>query len=547
VKHFLQQPPELGNQYEDDVFLQSCLRRLLPTEVLRDMQPQFKRMGQLAIDLWEISKLHRRAEPQHIAYDAWGQRIDKILNTPSWQVFAKIAAEEGLVATAYERRYAEHSRLCQFTLVYLFDRSTQVYTCPLAMTDGCARTLEILGDHHATVHRLTNRDPMQAWTSGQWMTETTGGSDVGLSQTIARIENGVWRLYGLKWFTSAVTCDVALTLARPEGNGPGGKGLALFLVELRDSNGRLRNISVNRLKDKLGTRHVPTAELTLEGTPALPVAGLDNGVRNMSTMLNLTRTWNAVCSVAALQRGLTLCRDYAKKRVAFGALLAEKPLHIKLLADLTAQHHAGLVLVLEIAKRVGQEEHQLLSEDKLCELRALQLLAKLWTAKIAVASASEVLEAFGGAGYVEDTGLPELLRDAQVLPIWEGTTNVLSLETLRALKREGAWDNLSSTVNQRLERSQHAELRHAVLFGRERFAVLNQWWSNESNELGARTFALALAQTIALALLIEQAEWMFSNENDRRGIVAAKHFARACEKHVLIFDENLDDLRALAI
>ena len=111
------------------------------------------------------------------------------------------------------------------------------------------------------------------------MTERTGGSDVGISETVARKDGDTWRLHGTRWFTSAATSQMALTLARPEGNPPGGHGLALFYVETRDESGRLRNIQINRLKDKLGTRMVPTAELTLDGTPAIPVAGLTGGVK----------------------------------------------------------------------------------------------------------------------------------------------------------------------------------------------------------------------------------------------------------------------------
>src|SRR5690606_4205802 len=212
----------------------------------------------------------------------------------------------GLVAIGYERAHGRFSRLHQFALVFLFHPSSQVYTCPLAMTDGAARTLEMLGTgpvRDRVLARLTTRDPERAWTSGQWMTERIGGSDVGLTETTARRgADGVWRLDGTKWFTSAVTSQVALTLARPEGNGPGGKGLALFLVELRDEAGRLQGITVLRLKEKLGTKLLPTAELRLAGTPALPVAGLADGVRNMAWMLDLTRTWNAVCAASSLRR-----------------------------------------------------------------------------------------------------------------------------------------------------------------------------------------------------------------------------------------------------
>ena len=187
---------------------------------------------------------------------------------------------------------------------------------------------------------------------------------------------------------------------------------------------------MNRLKDKLGTRMVPTAELTLAGTLAMPVAGLRDGVRNITPMLNITRTWNAVCSVASLRRGIALARDYAGRRVAFGAPLAAKPLHVDTLAGMQAEHEAAFHLAFHGVALLGREETGVITEDEAALLRLLQPLAKLTTARQAVAGASETLEAFGGAGYVEDTGLPELLRDAQVLSIWEGTTNVLALDAL---------------------------------------------------------------------------------------------------------------------
>jgi alkylation response protein AidB-like acyl-CoA dehydrogenase len=170
------------------------------------------------------------------------------------------------------------------------------------------------------------------------MTESIGGSDVGLSETVARRDDdGQWRLYGRKWFTSAATSQMALTLARPDGNPAGGKGLALFYLETRDQAGQLDHILVHRLKDKLGTRKVPTAELTLDGTRATPVAGLGDGVKGIAPMLNITRTWNGVSSVAYMRRAIALARDYARRRVAFGAPLADKPLHLDTLAGMQAE------------------------------------------------------------------------------------------------------------------------------------------------------------------------------------------------------------------
>ncbi len=429
---FVQAPPQLGNQYAADRALRRLLAHALPVEVLRDIEPSLAAMGELAGgELYRLQLADRDNEPKHTAWDAWGNRIDRVEVSPLWRVAERIAVEHGLVATAYEHKHGLHSRLHQFALAYLFSPSADLYGCPLAMTDGAARVLLGSGSENLIKHalpHLTARDPGQFWTCGQWMTESTGGSDVGLSETTARNEGGQWRLYGRKWFASAITSQMALTLARPEGNPAGGKGLALFYVETRDANGRPNNIFINRLKDKLGTRKVPTAELELNGAPAELVMGKHDGIRNIAPLLNITRTWNSVTAASFMRRGLALARDYAQRRVAFGTALARKPLHVDTLAGLEAEFSGALHFAFFVVELLGRSEAGRASEQQTGLLRVLTPLAKLTTAKQAVAVASEVIEAFGGAGYVEDSGLPLLLRDAQVLPIWEGTTNVLALD-----------------------------------------------------------------------------------------------------------------------
>jgi hypothetical protein len=324
-----------------------------------------------------------------------------------------------------------------------------------------------------------------------------------------------------------------MALPVPERNGLGGKGLALFLVELRDAAERLQGITVLRLKDKLGTRNLPTAELLLDGAPALPVAGLADGVRNMGTMLNLTRTWNAVCASATLRRGVALARDFAGRRVAFGARLAEKPLHLETLADLAAEQEASFLLTFFAIELLGRQEAGALDASGDALLRLVQPIAKLTTARQAVAGASEVLEAFGGAGYVEDTGLPELLRDGQVLSIWEGTTNVLSLEAYRALLRVDALPPLLEAIRRRAGASGHASLREACGAALRSADHLESWWSEAGTrgpwlqEAAARRVALTIGRTLALALLIEHADWALANERDARSAEAARRFARA--------------------
>jgi alkylation response protein AidB-like acyl-CoA dehydrogenase len=536
---FFQSPPVLRDAWQDDALLRSHLRRTLDPDVLRDVEPSLAKMGTLAAGrLHEFDLAHRRDEPVHVPFDAWGRRVDRIEVNAAWREYARVAAEAGLVATGYERRHGRFSRVHQFALAYLFHPSSQVYTCPLAMSDGCARTLEVIGGGLGATRdrvfaRLVSRDPDTAWTSGQWMTERTGGSDVGLSETLARRDAaGAWSLHGTKWFTSAVSSQVALTLARPEGNGPGGKGLALFLVELRDAAGALRNITVLRLKEKLGTRNLPTAELRLDGTPAWPVAGLGDGVRNMGTMLNLTRTWNAVVAAATLRRGLSLARDFARRRVAFGAPLAEKPLHLETLADLAAEQEASFLLAFFAVELLGRQECGELDERDEALLRLVQPVTKLTTGRQTVSGASEVLESFGGAGYVEDTGLPALLRDGQVLSIWEGTTNVLALECYRAVARGDVLPRLLEAVRTRVEGAQHALLREPAGVALRSADHIESWWADAAtrgpwrHEASARRFAMTVGRTLALALLVEHADWAIAHERDARSAEAARRFAR---------------------
>ncbi len=551
---FNQPPPQLGNQFEQDRVLRSYLRRTLPADMLAAITPTLQELGELAGgELYALQLADRLNEPRLIQWSAWGERIDEIVVTPVWERAQRLAATYGIVASAYDQPYAQLNRVFQFASAYLFHPSTDVYTCPLAMTDGAARTLlrsnnQPLIDH--AVPHLLSRDPATFWTSGQWMTESTGGSDVGRSETYARLDpGGAWRLYGRKWFTSATTSEMALTLARPEGNAEGGRGLALFYVETRDEQGRLRNIEVNRLKDKLGTRKVPTAELLLLGTLAQPVGALENGVSAIVPMLHLTRTWNSVMAVATMRRGLALARDYAHKRVAFGLPLSQQPLHLDTLAAQQAEMEAAFHLSFYLVELIGLDEHNTASPEQATLLRLLTSLAKLTTGRQAVDVLSEVIEAFGGAGYVEDTGLPLVLRDAHVLPIWEGTTNVLALDTLRALQKEQGWSVLARHVLKLVQTAHDPALSVPGQVAQRAIQHAEQWLSAhladpQQLQAGMRRLALTTARATALALLTAHAQWSLDNEHDPRAAAAARRFASSAID--LISDDlDLDDAQLL--
>ena len=536
---FFQHGPELRDEWEDDLALRHYLARALPSEVHDEIAPSLAEMGHMAanelLDL-ALEMDRREHEPRLVRFDAWGRRVDRIEVSPIWDRIGAVAHEKGVIATGYERAHQEWSRVHQFALAYLYSPSSALYSCPLAMTDGAAKTLLTHGDQELidrAVPRLTSRDPDAAWTSGQWMTERTGGSDVGISETEATKDGSVWRLHGTKWFTSAITADMALTLARPEGNPSGGRGLAMFYVEVYDDAGSLNDIRVLRLKDKLGTRQMPTAELALEGTTAHLVGGPSDGTRNITPMLAITRLWNAVSAASGMRRTTALARDYATKRVAFGRRLIDQPLHQTTLAWMQAATDATLQLTFRAVELLGREEAGEASDEERLALRMLLPIAKLVTAKDAVAVASEGLEAFGGAGYIEDTHLPVLLRDAQVLPIWEGTTNVLSLDALRALQREDALAPYVTEIVSTAKQAQHADLAPIAERAVDAAQHAASWVANaiddpgiDAVQHGARRWAFTLGRAHQAALLVAQAQADLDESRGGRGVAVAQRFAR---------------------
>ena len=546
---FFQQPPRLGNQFDDDPLLVSWIARFCP-----DVAAELRGVGELSVEYYAKQLADRANEPVLTQWDAWGQRIDKIEVSPLWRDAQVLAAKLGMVGAGYEPRFGAYARTHQFALVHVLGPSLDVYSCPLAMTDGAARTLLASGNQALIdryVPRLTSRDPAAMWTSGQWMTERIGGSDVSQTETIAVRDGDGWRLHGTKWFTSATTSQMALALARPEGNPEGSRGLALFLVELRDDSGRLRNIQVNRLKDKLGTRKVPTAELTLDGTPAIPVGALSEGVRAVTPMLAVTRTWNAVSAASAMRRGLALAGDYARRRSVFGTLLADKPLHADTLAGLEAEYAGAFCLAFRSVELLGRLEHATPGtahdlDERLS--RTLIPIAKLVTGKQVVAVTSEAIEACGGAGYIEDTGLPRILADAQVLPIWEGTTNVLSLDTLRALGKGGALEALHAELERCLAAARDPGLVQPGEVARTALRHATSWVRDAMPqpvrlEAGARRFAMTLGRSLELGLLIEHAQWCLDHGFGPRTAAAARRFALSAVDQIA--DASLDDTRLL--
>lgn len=567
MSEFHQDGPRLGNQYLDDRLLRSWLGRTLPPEMHARVDLDLQRFGErVATDILALGDAAEAAPPRHVPFDPWGRRVDRIETSEGWRALDRISAEEGLVAIGYERANGALSRIDQFARLYLFSPSSATYSCPLAMSDGAARCLELYGTTprlREALRHLTTRNPDEFWTSGQWMTERAGGSDVSGTSTIARRDGESFRLHGTKWFTSATTSQMAMTLARVEGAPAGSHGLSLFHLEVRNADGQMNDIRVLRLKDKLGTRALPTAELLLDGTRAWLVGEEGQGVRTIASLFTVTRVYNAVAAVAGMRRALALARDYAGRRVAFGRLLAAQPLHIETLADMAVEVEAGFHLAFRVVELLGATECGTATARDAALLRVLTPVAKLFTGKQAVAVASEALEAFGGAGYIEDTGLPRLLRDAQVLSIWEGTTNVLSLDVLRALDTSDALRALVADARDQLARLTAPELAASAaraadaLEQLERSAADAAQEGSEFREATARAFAYAAARAYAAALMLAHADWSLAHEGGRRATIAATRWcarplvspmhadaAYRNAAHALALDETMSDASA---
>ncbi|MBM3273892.1 MAG: acyl-CoA dehydrogenase family protein [Candidatus Sericytochromatia bacterium] len=404
--------------------------------------------------------------PTLTSFDRWGERVDDVVLHASYHSLGDLAyGRFGLVNMAYDpaarQEWEGYPRSVAMAGGMTFAMSEQGLFCPLCMTDGAAlvltRALEsVRSDSPATarwrtyIARLTSRGA-DRWSGAMFLTERQGGSDVGANTCTAVEDGGVWRLHGEKWFCSNAGADLALVLARPAGAPDGTRGLALFAMPRTLDDGTRNPYVIRRLKDKLGTRSMATGEVELNGAAAYLIGGADRGFAQMAEMINLSRLYNAVGSVAILARAYTESAAWAADRNAFGRRIADFPLVRDTLVQMAAETDGAQALVWEIVGRMDRAAEGREGETDRRLIRILTPLAKLYTAKRAVWAASEAIEILGGNGYVEEFITSRLLRDAQVLPIWEGTTNIQTLDVFRALGKEAGEEVLFSLLRQCLD------------------------------------------------------------------------------------------------
>ncbi|KAJ8483477.1 hypothetical protein ONZ51_g4672 [Trametes cubensis] len=447
-----------GNPYSTDPVLPALLKRILPSEVFQDVDKDLTRFGgEVLTTMRELTQ--RATPPQLVQYDNWGRRVDDLRTSEGWRGLKDVYHREGIVAISYERKYREHSRPYAFAKLFITAADSDVMVL-LEVCRGVSRVLELVGSpalKQDVLPRLISRDPAQAFTAGQWMTERPGGSDVSRTETVASPVAGAtaqygpqYKIDGFKWFSSATDSDVALALARTGRPEDGSRGLSLFLIPVRLPLIRppgtprppalTNNIFIHRLKNKFGTKIVPTAELSIEGAEAYLLGQPNQGVKLITPVLNITRTHSAVGSVAYLRKCLAIATAHSHGRAIKGGrqLLKDTPLHVAELAKLHVLYRALVHFVFGSVVLLGKTECGVATESESLRLRLMTPAIKAFAAEKCTTAMEECMTMLGGEGYMEENGITKLIQDGLVEKIWEGTITVLSLDLVRAVEKSPA-------------------------------------------------------------------------------------------------------------
>ncbi|KAK6340393.1 hypothetical protein TWF730_002152 [Orbilia blumenaviensis] len=534
---FFQEQPRLGNQYDEDLYLQRLIQAYLPTELSQASGADspvalFRDIGAKTIEPEVFGWIDdaEKNKPYFEELTTFGKPKGVLHTAAGWKELGKMAAREGIIQTAYEDKYGPYKRIVQFTKYYIYCPSSAIYTCPLAMTDAAARVfqLQLNNTSLSTTKRsifqdaysnLTTRDPTRCWTSGQWMTERAGGSDVRNSETTAfQQSDGTYSISGHKWFSSATDSQMSILLART----PTSAGLSCFFAPLKNADGSWNGVRIVRLKDKLGTRALPTAELELKDMKGFLIGEEGKGVKYISTMLNITRVHNSVSSVSFWRRGLAIVKAFAKVRKTQNKELWKNPLHLSGLAKMEVQFRANMQLTYFTVALLGFDEQGMPEKraawmpkdgrEASLMLRVLTPLVKMVTAKATVASLAECMECLGGVGYLEneqELNIARLYRDANVLPIWEGTTNVLSVDVVRAFTKGDSLAALSGWLDRVFDGPGHNALREARAALRATWNDLKQFAEKASTEEAlskCRDMSFGIAFVVMGAFLVLDAD-----------------------------------------
>jgi alkylation response protein AidB-like acyl-CoA dehydrogenase len=504
------------NAYRADPVLADLMEIYLPQDSLSRILPELDSMGALVGDrLEDLALAADHNPPVFQPRDRTGACAEKIVKHPAYQQLESIAfGRFGLAAMSHRPGVFDAPDkthpVAKYALTYLFVQAEFGLCCPVSMTDSLTRTLMKFGDPalvNRFFDRLTSQDMDALFQGAMFMTEQAAGSDVGEIETVARQEDGEWRLTGDKWFCSNPDAALAMVLARPDGDGAarsGTKGLSLFLLPRHLPDGSLNSYRILRLKDKMGTRSMASGEIALEGATAYLVGEAGAGFKQMTDMINMSRLANGVRSAGLMRRAVGEALFIARHRQAFGGRLIDKPLMRRQLAKMLVAAEQGRSMVLHTARVLHAADAGDAEASKV--LRILTPLVKFRTCRDARKVAGDAMEVRGGCGYIEEFSDARVLRDAHLGSIWEGTSNIIALDVLRAARRAGALDALADYLRARLVECE-AGLAGEIAPFMERAVALTRTVAETAAEVDARRAASALyCATSAVVMAWEAAQ-----------------------------------------
>ncbi len=448
----------------------------------------------------------RYAPPALETYDRDGEIVNRIVLNRWYEQQHEEVYRRGIIGLPYIEKAPQ---LVSFTMGFLLSQADISLHCPVTLTGAVAYVLHMHAPddvRHEYLYDLIRTDGL-AKTGGTWATEQHGGSDVGATTTQAIPAGDRFRLHGLKWFASNANSGLALATARPQGAPPGSAGLGLYLVPSHLEDGSVNHYRIRKLKDKLGTKGLPTGEVELLGAEAIEVAPPPTGFKFMMEALEYSRVHNAVGSAGVQRRALREALAWTQSRSAFGNVLFEYPMVQDELLRMRVQFEAGALLAFEAAITLDEVQRD---PDRRTWLRLSTALAKYLAAEYAITSSRAALELVGGNGYTSDYPLARLLRDAQVLTVWEGPANIQALELLRLLSpKYKGWEEYRSRMVG-IVQSLPDELSFLLSPLEARLKEDAEWVAtttrdDSSRRRYARKLLHRLSESLAFALLCEAA------------------------------------------
>jgi len=509
------------NLYRADPGYKALLALYLPPALHAHLQPHLERLGALAGG--ELDRLARDADrnPPVLEHRTRaGEDVQRIDKHPAYRRLEEVAfAEYGLAAMSHRAGVLGWPKkmppAVKYALTYLYVQAEFGVCCPLSMTDSLARTLAKFGDPRLVerfLPALASQDLDQLAQGAMFITEQQAGSDVGATLARAAPDGERWRLTGDKWFCSNADAALALVLARPEGAPAGTKGLSLFLLPRVLDDGSPNAFRIIRLKDKLGTRDMASGEIRLEGALAYLVGDPQRGFVQMTDMINNSRLSNGMRAAGMMRRALTEALAVARTRVAFRKRLIELPLMRRQLLKIMLPAEAARSVMLYTAAELEQADAG--DEPARRRVRLLTPLLKFRACRDARRATGDAMEVRGGAGYIEEWSDARLLRDAHLGSIWEGTSNIVALDALRAIRRESALDALRPALASMLPEGRlGAALAEALAHACE--------FAGNADDAHARQAATGLYYACAAAVLASEGARLAAQGDARRLLLAA--------------------------